>query len=430
MFEDGSGSSSVLGLEVVLLASPFSTEDFLFSLAVVVQLEIARVLVVVVVVSEEFRLRPDCAWCEVAEPDLNVGVTVADGLVEATALDLLSDRGLIGTEVVEEPRTCGRGAALTTPEADPVPAVDDPEAVIVDDPEGTGGITLTGFTCPTAGGFCCCCGVAEPVGGCCCWLLIERKTEVVGVAAVVHFVVDDELVALLNGKAVDCLEVIALTAEVGAAAAAVAEAAAVVVADLVDCAANAGGAVCGSSSFLLISKTGLNGLTEVAGDWFLELVLTLLIIEEESIEVVLDNIEDIAALFETNGVCMLTCCLVLLGSWDDSDKLKLNCCCCSCADWSTGLIKPGTDDACNSLGVFKFSSLLVSSSNTLLRDSSLWTMGEGWVGLRSKLNLAVEDDDDADVPVPEDADDDPVEEAPADEVVALLREAEELVELQ
>ena len=59
MFEDGSGSSSVLGLEVVLLASPFSTEDFLFSLAVVVQLDIARVLVVVVVVSEEFRLRPD-----------------------------------------------------------------------------------------------------------------------------------------------------------------------------------------------------------------------------------------------------------------------------------------------------------------------------------------------------------------------------------
>ena len=96
-------------------------------------------------------------------------MTVADGLVEATALDLLSDRGLIGTEVVEEPRTCVRGAALTTPEADPVPAVDDPEAVIVDDPEGTGGITLTGFTCPTAGGFCCCCcGVAEPVGGCCC----------------------------------------------------------------------------------------------------------------------------------------------------------------------------------------------------------------------------------------------------------------------
>lgn len=46
------------------------------------------------------------------------------------------------------------------------------------------------------------------------------------------------------------------------------------------------------------------------------------------------------------------------------------------------------------------------------------------------MNLAVEDDDDADVPVPEDADDDPVEEAPADEVVALLREAEELMELQ
>ena len=203
-------------------------------------------------------------------------MTVAEGLVEATALDLLSDRGLIGTEVVEDPRTCGRGAALTTPEAAGETAVDDD-----DDPEG--GITLTtGFTCPTAGGFCpCCCGVAEPVGGCCCWLLLlERwKTEAVaggvetalallyGVAAVVHLVFVDELVALLNGKAVDGLEV-ALTAEVGGAAVAEAEAAAdaaaaaaVVVADLVDC-ANAG-ALCGS---FLISTTGLKGLTEVAGD--------------------------------------------------------------------------------------------------------------------------------------------------------------------
>ena len=183
-------------------------------------------------------------------------MTVADGLVEATALDLLSDRGLIGTEVVEDPRTCGRGAALTTPA----------EAA----PEG--GITLTGFTCPTAG--CCCCGVVEPEGGC-CWLLLDRwNTEAVagGVetalalygVAVVHLVVD--VVALLNGKAVDGLEV-ALTAEVGGAAAAVAEAAAaadaaaaVVVADLVD--ANAG-AVCGS--FLISTMAGLKGLTE-AGD--------------------------------------------------------------------------------------------------------------------------------------------------------------------
>jgi hypothetical protein len=88
-----------------------------------------------------------------------------------------------------------------------------------------------------------------------------------GVAAVVHLVFVDELVALLNGKAVDGLEV-ALTAEVGgaavaeaAAADAAAAAAAVVVADLVDC-ANAG-ALCGS---FLISTTGLKGLTEVAGD--------------------------------------------------------------------------------------------------------------------------------------------------------------------
>ena len=105
--------------------------------------------------------------------------------------------------------------------------------------------------------------------------------------------------------------------------------------------------------------------------------MTLLIIEEESIEVVLDNIEDIAALFETEVVCML--CLVLLGitccCWDDSDKLKLNC---AGSDGAVLVIELlPADDACNSLGVFKFSSLLVSSSNTLLRDSSLWTMGEG-----------------------------------------------------
>ena len=58
MFEDGSGSSSVLGLEVVLLASPFSTV-VLPLVAVVVQLDTARVQVVVVVVKDELRLRPD-----------------------------------------------------------------------------------------------------------------------------------------------------------------------------------------------------------------------------------------------------------------------------------------------------------------------------------------------------------------------------------
>ena len=89
---------------------------------------------------------------------------------------------------------------------------------------------------------------------------VETALALYGVA-VVHLVVD--VVALLNGKAVDGLEV-ALTAEAGAAAA-VAEAAAAaadaaVVADLVD--ANAG-AVCGS--FLISTMAGLKGLTE-AGD--------------------------------------------------------------------------------------------------------------------------------------------------------------------
>ena len=45
---------------------------------------------------------PDKDWWAV-EADLKVGVTGADGLVEATGLDFESTRGLIGFDVVEEP---------------------------------------------------------------------------------------------------------------------------------------------------------------------------------------------------------------------------------------------------------------------------------------------------------------------------------------
>lgn len=37
-----------------------------------------------------------------ADDDLKVGVTVAEGFVEATALDLLSERGLIGTDIIDD----------------------------------------------------------------------------------------------------------------------------------------------------------------------------------------------------------------------------------------------------------------------------------------------------------------------------------------
>ena len=97
--------SVVLGLLVVLLASPFSTEDLL----VVVVHMVSDLVEAVVVVKVEFR-RPDWAWCEVVV-DLKVGVTVAEGFVLASGRILLSTNGLMGTEVVEAPMM-GKGAGL------------------------------------------------------------------------------------------------------------------------------------------------------------------------------------------------------------------------------------------------------------------------------------------------------------------------------
>ena len=62
-------------------------------------------------------LRPGLRTTDAAEvvdvEFLNVGVTVADGLVTATALALLtSTKGLIGVVVVEVPITLGKGAVF------------------------------------------------------------------------------------------------------------------------------------------------------------------------------------------------------------------------------------------------------------------------------------------------------------------------------
>ena len=72
----------ILGLEVVLLASPFSTAAALANILLALVVVVHRDLVeAVVVVRVEFRRKPDWAWCEVVEDVLKVGVTVAEGLV-------------------------------------------------------------------------------------------------------------------------------------------------------------------------------------------------------------------------------------------------------------------------------------------------------------------------------------------------------------
>lgn len=96
---------SVLGLEVVLLASPFSTAR---AADVVAEHD---VLVDTVVLSDADFLEPDTA-CTLLDwlTDLKVGVTVAEGLLETRGLALPSTRGLIGVVVVEAPTTLGSGA--------------------------------------------------------------------------------------------------------------------------------------------------------------------------------------------------------------------------------------------------------------------------------------------------------------------------------
>lgn len=254
----------------MLLASPFSTVD-LPLVAVVVQLDTARVQVVVVVVKDELRLRPDWDWCEAAE-DLKVGVTVAEGLVEDRALDL-SDRGLIGTVVVEEPGAWGKGVALTTPA--------DATAVVME---------LTGFTWPTV-------GVVEgrtivPEG-------VETAFELNAVD-VVHLVVE-----ALNGKAVeDVLETEAIDEAVEAT---------------VVLGKGTAGALWGS--FLIsiaVLHVGLKGLT--AGDCGILLLLPLLPptsvvdlnIEAEATEVVVAFIVGFVVVSDKEVELKLNCGSVLI----------------------------------------------------------------------------------------------------------------------
>lgn len=101
------GKSSVLGLEVVLLASPFST--LMFVLATAEQ----AVFVATVVLRDVDFLDPETA-CNPLDwlLDLKVGVTVADGLLGTIGRTLPSTSGLIGVVVVEAPTTLGKGAVV------------------------------------------------------------------------------------------------------------------------------------------------------------------------------------------------------------------------------------------------------------------------------------------------------------------------------
>jgi len=101
------GKSSVFGLDVVLLASPFSTLMFVLAMAE------QEVLVETVVLKEVDFLDPDTA-CTPLDwlLDLKVGVTVAEGLLGTKGRTFASTRGFIGVVVVEAPTTLGKGAVL------------------------------------------------------------------------------------------------------------------------------------------------------------------------------------------------------------------------------------------------------------------------------------------------------------------------------
>ena len=115
-------TTSVFGLDVVLLASPFSTLAFTLTFpadvpasVVAVEAQVAAdwcaaahddtVLVDVVVFTMEddfLELLPVMVCGD--DVDLNVGVTVAEGLLDA--------KGLMGVVVVDEPTTLGKGAVV------------------------------------------------------------------------------------------------------------------------------------------------------------------------------------------------------------------------------------------------------------------------------------------------------------------------------
>jgi hypothetical protein len=110
-----SGGKRVFGLEVVLLASPFST---LFVVAApaaaagAADVEVVGFIAAIVLTVEGRLLEVLCALerADAEAVDFMVGVTVADGLVDA-GLSLASTNGLMGVVVVEAPATLGNGVS-------------------------------------------------------------------------------------------------------------------------------------------------------------------------------------------------------------------------------------------------------------------------------------------------------------------------------
>ena len=114
----------------MLLASPFSTLAFTLTFpadvpasVVAVEAQVAAdwcaaahddtVLVDVVVFTMEddfLELLPVMVCGD--DVDLNVGVTVAEGLLDTKGLALASTKGLMGVVVVDEPTTLGKGAVV------------------------------------------------------------------------------------------------------------------------------------------------------------------------------------------------------------------------------------------------------------------------------------------------------------------------------
>ena len=103
-----------LGLDVVLLASPFSTLLFTAAgaapaAAAGAEVEVVGFMLAMVLMVEAERLLELLLALEAEAVGLMVGVTVADGFVRAGRVCLPSTRGLIGVVVVEVPATLGRG---------------------------------------------------------------------------------------------------------------------------------------------------------------------------------------------------------------------------------------------------------------------------------------------------------------------------------
>ena len=108
------------GLEVVLLASPFSTllftagaaaADAAAAAAAAADVEVVGFMLAMVLVVDAERLLELLVAFEAEAVGLMVGVTVADGFVDAGRVCLTSTNGLIGVVVVEVPATFGRGVS-------------------------------------------------------------------------------------------------------------------------------------------------------------------------------------------------------------------------------------------------------------------------------------------------------------------------------